>query len=90
MGNIQIKGIYYVYPKNRISDGFLVQVTNEYEGNDDLSYHGSPWYEQFIAGFVVDSGEEKEFGDQTYNWCDADSLIKNYIRRMDEIRKILY
>ena len=82
--------IYYVYPKNKLTEGFLVRVQHEYEGDTDLSYHGSPWYETFIEGVVVATGKTKIFGNQTYGWYNAETLIKQHFEDIAAVQKILF
>ena len=40
-------------------DGKLYKVLKTYEGDDDLSYHGSPWYETFIEAQDLETNEVK-------------------------------
>ena len=67
----------------------LYKIIKTYEGDDDLSYHGSPWYETFIEAQDLETGEIKTFGDQKYNWCDAKAYIKNLENKINAIKKIV-
>jgi hypothetical protein len=62
--------------------GDLVQVVDVYEGDDDLSYHGSSWYELFIKGKNLETGEVKEYGNQTYSWVHPMSYISNLEKKI--------
>lgn len=70
-------------------DGELYKVIRTYEGDVDLSYHGSPWYETFVEAEKLETGEIKTFGDQKYHWCDAKSHIKHLEDKINEIKRIL-
>ena len=70
-------------------DGKLYKVIRTYEGDVDLSYHGSPWYETFIEAQDLETDEIKTFGDQTYDWCDAKVHIKYLEDKIKEIKRIL-
>lgn len=70
-------------------DGNLYKVVKTYEGDEDLSYHGSPWYETFIEAEDLETGEIKTFGSQKYNWCDAKTHIKYLEDKINEIKRIL-
>lgn len=75
-----VKGdIVYVYPKNDIRNGFLVSVTDVFEGSEDIGYHGSPHYERFIRGNLINDGVTREFGSTEYTWQVAEDLIHFYI-----------
>ena len=70
-------------------DGKLYKVIRTYEGDVDLSYHGSPWYETFIEAQDLETDEIKTFGSQKYDWCDAKAHIKYLEDKIKEIKKIL-
>lgn len=70
-------------------DGKLYKVLKTYEGDDDLSYHGSPWYETFIEAQDLETNEVKTFGDQKYHWCIAKNYIKSLEEKLDKIKRIL-
>ena len=78
--------IYYVYPRNKITEGFLVQVQHEYENH----YCGSPWYDTSIEGVVVATGKTETFGNQTYSWYNAETLIKQHFEDIAAVQKILF
>ena len=67
----------------------LYKVIRTYEGEVDLSYHGSPWYETFIEAKDLETGEIKTFGNQKYNWCDAKAYIRSLEDKIKEIKRIL-
>ena len=70
-------------------DGKLYKILRTYEGDVDLSYHGSPWYETFIEVEDLETGEIKTFGDQKYHWCDAITHIKYLEDKINKIKRIL-
>lgn len=70
-------------------DGKLYKVIRTYEGDVDLSYHGSPWYETFIEAQDLETGEIKTFGNQNYHWCDVKAHIKYLEDKIKEIKRIL-
>ena len=42
--------LLYVRPiKGNGQNGMIMRFESSYCGNEDLSYHGSPWYENFIV-----------------------------------------
>lgn len=71
-------------------DGKLYKVIKTYEGDVDLSYHGSPWYETFIEAEDLETGEIKTFGERRYHWHDAKDYIKHLEDKIKEVKKILY
>lgn len=81
--------LLYVCNKNKAwKDGVFVLYRDEYKGDEDLSYHGSPWYENFIVCEYLDSRDKVEFGDQTWCWCSVNEYIKTMQNKLEEIKKI--
>ena len=75
---------------NTPADGFPVRFIRSYEGNEDLSYHGSPWYETFIEAENLKSGKIEVYGDQTYRWTTLDSylkIVKQAVRQASDLLK---
>lgn len=70
-------------------NGDLYKVLRTFEGDVDLSYHGSPWYETFIEAQNLETDEIKIFGSQTYHWCDAKLHIKYLEEKIESIKKLL-
>ena len=70
-------------------DGRLYKVLKTFEGDDDLSYHGSPWYETFIEAQDLRTNEIKIFGDQKYNWQIAENYIKYLEDKISAIKRII-
>lgn len=83
--------LLYVYKKNNnhFENGVFVLYRETYEGNEDLSYHGSSWYETFIEAEDLETGEIKTFGSQKYHWCNAKIHIKYLEDKINAIKKIL-
>lgn len=70
-------------------DGKLYKVLKTFEGDDDLSYHGSPWYETFIEAQDLRTNEIKTFGDQKYHWQIAENYIKYLEDKISAIKRII-
>lgn len=69
-------------------DGFYVLYRDKHKGDVDLSYHGSPWYEDFIICEYLDSRDRVEFGDQTWCWRSVNEYIKSMQSKLREIKNI--
>jgi len=81
--------LLYVCKRNRNwRDGVFVLYRGEHKGDVDLSYHGSPYYENFIVCEYLDSRDKVEFGDETYSWRSVDEYIKSMQNKLEEIKKI--
>ena len=62
---VQEGELLYIRPRNSsTSGGMIMKFDSSYRGEEDLSYHGSPWYENFIVCTDPVTGEKKKFGDQ--------------------------
>lgn len=70
-------------------NGKLYKVLETYEGDKDLSYHGSPWYETFIKAQDLRTNEIYTFGDQTYKWQNAELYIKSLEDKIKKIKSIV-
>lgn len=57
----------------------IIKLTDTYEGTEDLSYHGSPWYETFLVGTDLETGNKVTFGSENYNW----KILKDYIDELE-------
>lgn len=58
---------------------------SERYGDEDLSYHGSPRYEEIITAQDVLTGKTREYGNQTYHW----QRVLGYIDDLeDKLRKV--
>lgn len=83
---VQEGELLYIRPRNgNTSGGMIMKFESSYRGEEDLSYHGSPWYENFIVCTDPVTGERKEFGDQSYIWQSAIGYIK-YLQ--EKLRKV--
>ena len=81
--------LYVCKKDNDWKDGVFVLYRGIYEGDEDLSYHGSPWYETFIICEYLDSRDRVDFGHRTYSWRPVYSYIKELQNTLNEIRKII-
>lgn len=70
-------------------NGKLYQVESCFEGNEDLSWHGSPWYETFVRAKELSTGEVFIFGNQSYEWVDALNYIKSLEEKVQKIKDII-
>lgn len=80
--------LYVCRRKRHWEDGIFVIYRDEYEGNVDLSYHGSPWYEKFIICEYPDSRNTVEFGDQEWQWRSAKEYIEKLQKALNKIEEI--
>ena len=80
--------LLYVCKKPGWINGIFVIYRDKYNGDEDLSYHGSPFYETFIVCEYLDSRERVEFGSGTYCWRSANEYIKTLQNKLKEIGKI--
>jgi len=80
--------LYVCKTDSDLRDGLFVLYRDKYEGDVDLSYHGSPWYETFIVCEYLDSRDRVEFGDQTWCWRPANEYIKTMQNKLREIKNI--
>ena len=67
----------------------LYKVTDCYEGDVDLSYHGSPYYEQFIIAERISDGSRTTFGSEHYTWHIAEDYIMKLENNGKEVRRQL-
>lgn len=81
--------LLYVCKKDKNwQSGLYVLYRDKYKGNEDLSYHGSPWYENFIVCEYLNSHDRVDFGDQTWCWRSVNEYIKNMQNKLREIKNI--
>lgn len=71
-------------------NGVFVLYRDKYKGDVDLSYHGSPWYENFIVCEYLDSRDKVEFGDQTWCWRSVNEYIKTMQNKLEKIKEMAY
>lgn len=79
--------LYDIY--GELSDGVYVLYVDSYEGNEDLSHHGSPIYENFIQCKYLDSHDKCDFGSTEYTWISVDKYMKELQNKLNEIKKIV-
>lgn len=90
-GTIIEKGTVLYIAANRGTHGITVQdpglmiLQRKSKGTEDISYHGSPTYEDFVVCTDPKTGKEAQFGSQDYHWCDALGEIDGL---KDELHKI--
>lgn len=74
-------------------DNALWIVKDQYEGTENLSYHGSASYETFIIAENIETKETKTFGSEKDTWHVAIDYIKwleNYRQRVKNKVNELY
>lgn len=82
--------LLYVRPiKGNGQNGMIMRFESSYCGNEDLSYHGSPWYENFIVCTDPMTGEKKEFGDQSFTWRSVIGYIKFLQDKIAKVKNIV-
>ena len=82
--------LLYVCKRDRAwESGVFVLYRDKHEGDVDFSYHGSPWYENFIVCEYLDSRDRVEFGDQTWCWRSVNEYIKSLQNKLNEVKKIV-
>lgn len=67
----------------------LYKVIDCYDGDVDLSYHGSPYYEQFIVAEPILCGSKITFGSEHYTWHIAEDYIMWLENNRKEVKKQL-
>lgn len=81
--------LLYVCKKDKNwRSGLYVLYRDKYEGDKDLSYYGSPYYEEFIVCEYLDSRDRVDFGDQTWCWCPVNEYIKELQEKLNKIKKL--
>lgn len=81
--------LLYVCKRDRNwRDGLYVIYRDKYKGDEDLSYHGSSWYENFIVCEYIDSRDRVDFGNQTWCWRPVNEYIKSMQNKLKEINNI--
>lgn len=87
---MQSGDLLYIRPKKgNKQSGIIMMFESGYRGDEDLSYHGSPWYEEFIVCLDPSTGEKREFGDQNYTWTNAIGYIKCLQEQIAKAKNIL-
>lgn len=70
-------------------EGELYKVLNQYKGDEDQSYHGSPWYYDYIEIQNLNTREMKTLCVQKSNFKVATKYIKNLEEKIKIIKKLL-
>lgn len=70
-------------------DDALWIVRDQWEGTDDLSYHGSAYYETFIKAENLETKKTKTFRSEKDTWHIATDYIKWLEKYKDKIKKEL-
>ena len=65
-------------------DNGLYKVIDCYEGDENLSYHGSASYEKFIVAERLSDGTKATFGSKKYEW----RIAEEYIRMLEKRREV--
>lgn len=80
--------LVYIVPRNSKGKGVIMAYEKSYQGNEDMSLHGSPLYEDFIICTDLKTGERKGFGDRDYHWCDPIGKIEQLQEALAKIKHI--
>lgn len=80
--------LLYITKRKGNEPGVIMAYEKSYTGNEDLSLHGSPMYEDFIVCTNLKTGDRKSFGSQTYHWCDPIGRIKKLQDALWKIRNL--
>ena len=72
----------------KIAEPRLMLFQREFQGDEDISMHGSPLYKKFVVCIDPASGKEYTLGDQDYHWRDAMSEIKNLQKTIRKIHSL--
>lgn len=81
--------LYVCKKDSNWTNGIYVIYRDKYKGDVDLSYHGCPWYEEFIVCEDLNSRQRIDFGNQTYTWRSVDGYIKELQNKLINIKKIV-
>lgn len=82
--------LLYICLKDKLwDDGVIGIFQREYEGDKDLSYHGSPWYERFVVCTDPKTGKETHYGNQTYAWIPVTAHIASITNKLKSIKKVV-
>lgn len=88
------KGTVLYIVENKRARGITVQdpglmiFQRAFKGTEDISYHGSPTYEDFVVCTDPRTGRESQFGSQDYHWCDALGEINGLKDKLHRIHAI--
>lgn len=84
--------LLFIRPSGRNSfsgkEGVFAIYQRSYQGDDDISYHGSPCYEEYIVCRELPNMVEKSYGELDYEWCSAAGRIKYLEDTLCSIRTI--
>lgn len=67
----------------------LYKVIKAYEGNVDLSYHGSPYYETFLEVQNLHTGEIKTLRSEQHKWCLALNHIEYLEKNLQKVKDVV-
>ena len=83
--------ILYIYERrNPRVTCKLVVLKKEYQGDQDISYHGSPEYETFIECVDPITNKVETYGSEHYSWTNALDYIKTLHEKLDKIREVAF
>ena len=80
--------LVYITPNKGNGKGIIMASEQSYQGDEDMSLHGSPLYEDFIECSDLKTGERKSFGDRDYHWCDPIGKIERLQEALAKIKHI--
>ena len=86
---MQIGDLLYITPRiGNLGSGVFGIFQEQYKGNENLSLHGSPWYEDFIICMDPKTGKKQHYGSQDYAWRDAGGYIKCLQDNLHKIKNL--
>lgn len=80
--------LVYITPRKGNGKSFIMAYEKSCQGDEDMSLHGSPLYEDFIVCTDLKTGERKRFGDRAYHWCDPIGKIEQLQEALAKIKHI--
>lgn len=80
--------LVYIVPLNKKDKGVIMAYEKSYQGDEDMSLHSSPLYEDFIVCTDLKTGERKSFGNRNYHWCDPIGKIERLQEALAKIKHI--
>lgn len=80
--------LLYITKHKGNEPGVIMAYEKSYKGDEDLSMHGSPMYEDFIVCTDLKTSARKSFGSQNYHWCDPVGRIMELQDTLWKIRNL--
>lgn len=71
-------------------NGIIVLYKGCHKGTEDLSHHGSPYYETFIECEFLENYDDVDFGSTEYCWRPVKEYIKNLQDKILHIKDLAH